>query len=50
MDDGGVGGEVVVTEGFGLGPLEEAKSEVGFVLEVEGDFGELDGVDAVGAR
>lgn len=50
MDDGGVRGEVVAAEGFRFGPLEEAQSEVGFVLEVEGDFRKLIGVDAVRAR
>lgn len=50
MDDGGVRGEVVVAEGFGFGPKEEAKGELGFVLDVEGNFGKLGGGDAVGAR
>lgn len=47
VDDGGVRSEIVVTEGFGIGPLEEVKSEVGFVFEVESDLGEVGRVDAV---
>jgi hypothetical protein len=47
VDDGGVGGEVVVTEGFGLCPLIEVKSEVGFVFEVECDLGEISGGEGV---
>lgn len=47
MDDGGVGGKVVVTEGFGFGPLVEVKCEVGFVVEVESDLGEIDWVESV---
>jgi len=50
VDDGGVRGKVVVAEGFGFGPEEEAKGELGFVLEVEGNLGKLKGVYAVGAR
>lgn len=50
MDDGGVRSEGVVTEGFGFGPLEEAKSELGFVFEVKGNLGKLNGGDAIGAR
>ncbi|PNY16207.1 hypothetical protein L195_g012921, partial [Trifolium pratense] len=31
--------------GFGFGPLEEAKCEMGFVVEVKCDLREIDGVD-----
>lgn len=47
VDDGGVRGEVVVTEGFGLCPLIEVKSKVGFVFEVECDLGEIGGGEGV---
>jgi len=43
VDDGGIGGQGVVTEGFGLCPLIEVKSEVGFVFEVECDLREIGG-------
>lgn len=39
---GGIGGEVVVTEGLVLGEEEEAEGKVGIVFELEGNLGELE--------
>ncbi|KAK8522342.1 hypothetical protein V6N13_115316 [Hibiscus sabdariffa] len=38
---GGIGGEIVVTEGFLFGEEEEAEGKVGIVFELEGNLGEL---------
>lgn len=48
MDDGGVGEEVVVTEGLVLGPEEEAEGKVGIVLEMDGYLGKVIWMEAVG--
>lgn len=41
MDDGGVGVEVVAAERLGLCPLEEAKGEMGIVLDLKDNLGKV---------
>lgn len=41
MNDGGVRGERVRTEGVADGEEEEGKGEVGFVADLENDLGDL---------
>lgn len=41
----GVRQKVVVTEGFGLSPVKEAKGEVGIVPNLEGNFRKFSGCE-----
>lgn len=50
MDDGGVGLEAVAAERLGLRPLEEAKGEMGIVLDLKDNLGKVIWVEAVGVE
>ena len=38
----------MVAKGFTLGPREESECEMGIVLEADGYFGKIDGVEPIG--